>query len=79
MNWEIRESNQEFREGNGEFFRARSGMTLKTRLMLAGGLIGGIAIGTFLFLFFLAVFLYVFIPVAAILLLSSLAKRFFKR
>lgn len=78
MNWEIQESNQEFREGSGGF-RGRSIMPLKTKLMLIGGLIGGIAIGTFLFLFFLAVFLYIFIPVAAILLLSSLAKRYFKR
>ena len=79
MNWEIREVNGEFREGGDGFFNGRSGMPLKTRLMLIGGLIGGIAIGTFLFLFFLAVFIYVFIPVAAILLLSSLAKRYFKR
>ena len=78
MNWEIQESHQEFREDSGEF-RRRVGMSFKTKAMLVGGLIGGIAVGTFLFLFFLAVFLYIFIPVTAILIISSLAKRFFKR
>ena len=72
MNWEIREINQEFREGENN-------MPLKTRLMIAGGLIGGIAIGTLLFLFFLTIFIYVFIPVTAILIISSLVQRFFKR
>lgn len=80
MNWEIREFNQEFQEGeNKTFFRGGNGMSLKTRLMIAGGLIGGIAIGTLLFLFFLTVFIYVFVPVAAILIISSLVQRFFKR
>ena len=80
MNWEMREYHQEFSEGgNKNFFRSRGSMPLKTRLMMIGGLMGGIAVGTFLFLFFLTIFLYVFVPVAAILIFASLIQRFLKR
>lgn len=80
MNWEIREYSQEFdKDGNRYEFRARRGLPLKTKLLIGGGLVGGIALGTILFLFFLTVFLYVFVPVAVILILSSFAQKFLKR
>ena len=52
-----------------------SGLSLKAKLVFWSMIIGGIAVGTFLFLFFLTLFTYVFLPVLAIYLAYHFLRR----
>lgn len=50
-------------------FKSGPGMPWKTKLILAGIVLGGIVVGTLLFLFFVTVFVYFFLPALAVFLL----------
>ena len=68
----IIEKIEERPEGSWEYRSVRMGqgkVPLKVKLLIAAFMIGGAAVGVFLFLFFLTLFLYVFIPAMILLAL----------
>lgn len=78
--WHLEESSGDTREnGETKFYRYRGGFPLSTKLKFWGLIVLGAAIGTALFLFFLTVFIYIFLPVAAILILFGIVRRFLGR
>jgi hypothetical protein len=78
--WHLEEYSGETRRGGeGKFYRYRGGFPLSTKLKFWGLIVLGIATGTALFLFFLTVFVYVFLPVAALVIMYTLVRRFLNR
>ncbi len=65
--------------GGKKFYRYRGGIPLSTKIKFWSLIVLGAAVGTVLFLFFVTVFVYVFLPVAALLILYSLIRRFLQR
>ena len=57
-----------------EFRPTGENVPLKAKLMFWAVVIGGIAIGTFLFFFFITVFIYFFVPIFLILSVLALIR-----